>query len=331
MFALRLRQSTSLRLSSINVYIAAVVYNWARKLNRHPVPRGAAAEHTQLMAELAVRNEIPAVRRDAADSRVLVALAEIGAPLDVRASASFGLTLGMRGCEYLYTSAKAGMSKKRIRVGHVSRDAAGVLTVTLHFRKNNADGTALVLTRRAFGLDARICPSALWGELCALRAGAAAEPGAPAFREESGAPLRATTLAAWLRRACAHCGMAETCAHVHSLRIGFATRARAQGMADAWIMQQGGWRSLSGMLGYCRAVVGADAFATAMLLGADAQVVGAASAKRRRGAALAAEALPRRAEGAGRRAAASDSESASSDGDGGADTDGVTDVELDDV
>jgi len=289
------------------------------------VPRGAAAEHAQLLAELAVRNEVPAVRRDAADSRVLVALAELGAPLDVRAAASFGLTLGMRGCEYLYTSARAGMAKKRIRVGHVSRDAAGVLTVTLHFRKNNADGTALVLTRRAFGLDARICPSALWGELCARRAGGAVEPNAPAFCEAGGAPLRATTLAAWLRRACAHCGMAETCAHVHSLRIGFATRARAQGMTDAWIMQQGGWRSLSGMLGYCRAVVGADAFATAMLLGADAQVVGAAPVKRRRGAASAAEAQPRRA---GRREADSDSDSGS---DGGADTDGVTDVELDDV
>jgi len=202
-FVMWMHTTTTLRVSSMAQYCSGVVWRWGIRLGRPAVPSATIAQYRQLLAELQATDTRPTVQRDPTGVDIVLALWDVGAPLDVCCASLFGCGFGLRGCEYLYTSPLPGMAKKRLLVKSVTVAEDGTITIIIYFRKANVTGARLVLTRRRFSGDERLCISRVWQRLRAARPASGDDF---AFREASGAPLRASTVARWLRRAAVHAG-----------------------------------------------------------------------------------------------------------------------------
>ena len=191
------------------------------------------------------------------------ALRELKCPAFVYCAIVTAFLFMLRAGEYSRSGSKAGWALRVMKRRDVVVTDACV-TITMRVRKNNKRGYAHVLIRNASS-DPAVCPVAHMRTMLA-------SPGAPddfLFRDPTtGSLLTRDRVAHWLRRAAQHLGLDPAIYSTHSLRIGGASAAWKAHMSIVWIMQQGYWKTLGGVLPYLRRIgAGDDGKATDVFMG----------------------------------------------------------------
>ena len=252
--------------SSIATYRSHVVREL--KLHAHGRPFSPRGIHAALHSAIAAASTAIARLRLPFTAGLLRAMRDLGCPHYIYCAALLAFLFMLRAGEYCRSSTGPGWDTFVLSRGMVDITDS-TITLTMNSRKNNPRHFEHVLRRDA-SRDPALCPVVNMRRH--LRDSAAgARPSDHVFCDPAtGRTLTRETLVYWIRLAASRLGLDASSYASHSLRIGGASAAYNAGMSIVWIMQQGYWNTLAGVLPYLRRLGSArDGEATDTLLGLD--------------------------------------------------------------